>query len=105
MLKPHSDLVWVDDTGGLRMYDARTGEFLELSDSAAEIWRLLIAGNDVDAVIKELGRIYDARTPEDRQRVRSDVETFVADLVAADLLVDDALVSVPTTSAPRGERG
>lgn len=59
-----------------------TGEFLSLTGTAGDIWRLIDGERDRDALVAALASVYDAPAAA----IEADVDDFVASLREAGLL-------------------
>lgn len=75
-----------DLDGALIVLDLTTSRYLTVNPSALPLWRLLERGSDEAAMDAALG----AEFGVDAERAAGDVAAFVAQLRAADLIVDDA---------------
>lgn len=100
--RTHPDVVWVDDENGISMYDARTSQFTELNQAAAEIWRLAVAGQDMGTIVTQLARSYEAKTESDWGVLRRDVEMFLRQLIDAQILVEDRPDGAVSVAASQG---
>ncbi|GIG85364.1 PqqD family peptide modification chaperone [Plantactinospora endophytica] len=80
------EIVWVDDSDEVRIYHPDDGRFQTLNASAAEIWRRIAAGSDVETVARELADEFGGDDEAEREVVARDVREFVALLRARDLL-------------------
>lgn len=102
-LTPHPDVVWVDNEDGIRMYDVRTGEFKEFNQAAGDIWRLVVAGHDERSIVAGVGRSYEATSEVDWETLRTDVRTFLQELVDSGILVSS--VGAEGGPSPASHRG
>jgi hypothetical protein len=62
---------------------SRTDEYLSITGSGVELWRLLEAGTDRPAMVAALTQTYDV----DAASAGTDVDTFLADLEQRGLLL------------------
>jgi hypothetical protein len=77
--------------------DFQMGTYFSLRDSAAEIWELLTGSMPVDDLIS----LYRSDNPEQAQAVESEIRTFIAELVAANLLSrDESFFNVDPQQTP-----
>ena len=77
--------------------DLKSGHYYSLRDSAAQIWRLLIEGHSVEAVIPWVAAYYGVEAAA----VAPDVKGFIAELEALRLIVANPDPSPgPTLVAP-----
>lgn len=83
-LRPHPDVVTAEAEGGVVVGQLGSGASFLLEDSAADIWRAVVATGDRAAAADRVAGIYGV----DPSDVRADVEAFAVDLTAADLLVE-----------------
>ncbi|MCW3846658.1 PqqD family peptide modification chaperone [Sphingomonas sp. LB-2] len=77
-------LSWPPVAGELAVYDSRDGRYHVLNLSAAEIWRRIAAGKGAAEIAAELAETN--RAPLDK--VRRDVDAFIAGALDMGLLVD-----------------
>jgi Coenzyme PQQ synthesis protein D (PqqD) len=75
-------VAYEDVEGEIIAINYSTGAYFNLSGTAAETWRLLLAGHSRDS----LASAY-AQHADDPVAVRAQVESFIASLVEAELLV------------------
>ena len=68
--------------GEVLVLDLRTSLYFGMTGTAARIWQLLEAGHAEDDIVGTLSREYDAP----RDAIAEDVASFLADLVARELL-------------------
>lgn len=67
---------------GVTLYAPGTGELVGLEGTAAEVWRMVVAGGAVERVAACLAARYDVAL----DRARADVEALIADLVDRGIL-------------------
>jgi hypothetical protein len=76
------DVVYHAVSGELVLLDLRSGEYLGLDDIGSELWRMVAEGTDVEAIKSRLAHQHGA----DPVEVGRDIDDFLAELCAADLL-------------------
>jgi PqqD family protein of HPr-rel-A system len=80
------NVVWIDSDDEVRLYDADSGEFQTLNESAAHIWRLVADGRPVAEIVAELGTRFGAGDEHEVDLIARDVAEFIAALRAAGLV-------------------
>jgi hypothetical protein len=81
-------VVWVEAGEEIRLYDTASGEFQQLNESAAAIWRLMAERIEVPRLIDRLVAEYAADDAEAARAVRRDVTQFIEEMSGRSLLVD-----------------
>lgn len=89
-LKPHTNVIWIDEAGEVRLYDAASNEFQNMNETGSGIWRLAIAGLDVEEIVDQLSQAYQVQSGGEQSILRHDVQTYVQELLSAGLLVNDS---------------
>lgn len=69
---------------GTAVIDVRRETWLMLNQDASHIWRAITVRGDTTGVADEIA----IRTGQDRQQVGNQITAFVAELVAAGVLID-----------------
>ena len=72
--------------GEVLILDLKTSLYFGMTGTAARIWQLLEAGHPQDDIVGTLAREYNAP----RDAIASDVESFLADLIARGLVTRGA---------------
>lgn len=80
------DVVFRDFSGEMVLLNLATGNYFGLDAVGSRMWSLLKAHREIEPLIHELSQEYDV--PE--ARLRSDLDTFVRQLVERGLLKVDA---------------
>jgi hypothetical protein len=83
------NVVWIDSDDEVRLYDGSTGEFQTLNESAAHIWRLVVAGRPTGEIVSELRAQFAAGDEHEARHIAIDVIEFIATLRMAGLIRDD----------------
>ncbi|GAA0924122.1 PqqD family protein [Virgisporangium aurantiacum] len=84
------NVVWIDSDDEVRLYDAESGEFRTLNDSAAHIWRLVADGRKTDEIVAELKVRFAADDEHEAGLIARDVVEFIATLRDAGLIHDES---------------
>jgi hypothetical protein len=84
-LRPSERSLFAEIDGSVVLFDLETGQGFSLAGIGSDLWRSIVRLGDLEAVIAELGRAYDA--PE--AILRADAERFTDDLLARGLLNRD----------------
>jgi Coenzyme PQQ synthesis protein D (PqqD) len=84
------EVVWLESDDEIRLYNAASGEFLTLSGTATDIWRLVAGGQTVDEIISVLVQKYAGGSARDGVRVGQDIVGFLESLVARGVLLEGA---------------
>jgi hypothetical protein len=81
-LRPAERSLFAEIDGSVVLFDLETGQGFSLAGIGSDLWRSIVRLGDLEAVISELGRAYDA--PE--AILRDDAARFTDDLLARGLL-------------------
>ncbi|MFI5937561.1 PqqD family protein [Actinoplanes sp. NPDC051494] len=79
-------VIWNETADGVSLYHTDTGEFRTLNSTAAQIWVLVADGGDREDVITRLSLVFGAGNAAVGARIRSDVDAFLASMLAQGML-------------------
>ncbi len=82
LIRRRPDIIAVEADGGMILLDADRGDFVQLSSSAASIWKLL----DVPTTIAEICQGISATFAVDAAVCRADVKEFVGILAGRNMI-------------------
>jgi hypothetical protein len=83
-------VVWLESDDEIRLYSGASGEFLTLSDTATEIWRLVAGAHTLEEITSALVQKYADGNARDAVRVSRETIGFLESLVAQGLLLEMA---------------
>ena len=81
-LKPSDDVLFGELEGKLIVANVKTGATVGLTDVAADMWRAIVAGGQLDEVSATLRQTYEVN----ESTLRGDLDRFVDELLAQDFL-------------------
>lgn len=82
----NDQVVWIESDDEIRLYSSITGEFLSLSGTAAEIWKLVARELSFEAITSALVEKYNEGNASEAIRVERDTSGFLDSLVGQRLI-------------------
>jgi hypothetical protein len=83
-------VIWQESNEGVSLYNTETGDFVSLNGTGAQIWVLVASDGEREPVISKLSLLYAGPDKELGSRIGTDVDEFIASMVAGGLLVESA---------------